>query len=51
MMGEKLGIFPHVAESVLGHVSGTKRGVAGGTIVRSTARNVQPPCNGGPTTW
>jgi integrase len=29
MMGEELGIQPHVVESLLNHISGTKRGIAG----------------------
>ena len=29
MMGDRLGIFPHIVEAILNHVSGHKGGVAG----------------------
>jgi hypothetical protein len=29
MMGEELGVFPHIIEAILNHVSGHKAGVAG----------------------
>jgi hypothetical protein len=29
MMADKLGVFPHIIEAILNHVSGAKRGVAG----------------------
>src|SRR5262249_14525002 len=29
LMAEKLGIFPHIIEAILNHVSGAKSGIAG----------------------